>query len=152
MTHSRTVAALAIMASAALAGCQAGPGGGQPLPRAGQMAPTPTSGIEGNWIDQAGTGITVFRAGTFQTIAADSGQKLSEGSYRMRDSRLVEIQGTSIIRQTAVSFNCATATPIQLNCTAGTGQQFVLTRYSGSVPTPPAPATAGGQPALPPRV
>ena len=143
MTNPRNlVAGLAIIASAALAGCQTGPGVGQTLPRPGPASP-PTSGIEGNWIDQAGTGITVFRAGTFQTIASDSGQRLSEGTYRIRDGRLVEIQGTSIIRQTSVSFNCSRATPVQLNCTAGTGQQFVLTRYGGAVPTPPSPSTAG---------
>jgi len=120
--------------SAILAGCQMSPGG--PPPMRGPAPMSPGSGIEGNWIDQAGTGITVFRSGHFETIASDSGQRLSEGNYRLRDDRIVEINGTSIIRQTAVSFNCAVATPSQLNCTAGSGQQFILTRYAGVMPQP----------------
>jgi len=142
MKASLTAAAL----SAVLAGCQMTPGGPPPMRGPSPMNPPPGSGIEGNWIDQAGTGITVFRSGRFETIASDSGRRLSEGSYRLRDGNIVEISGTSIIRQTAVSFNCAVATPAQLNCTAGSGQQFVLTRYAGAMPQPEvSPPTAGGQ-------
>ncbi|MBO6718632.1 MAG: hypothetical protein JJ913_11805 [Rhizobiaceae bacterium] len=107
------------------------------------------SGIEGAWVDQAGTGITNFFNGRFETIATDSGQKLSEGTYQYRDQVLVEITGISIIRQSPVAFNCAIASTDQLNCTSSAAQQFVLTRYNGPMPQPvvanPALAPATGQ-------
>ena len=38
------------------------------------------------------------------------------------------ITGTSLIRQTGISFNCLLVSTSQLNCTSATGQNFVLTR------------------------
>jgi hypothetical protein len=130
--------ALVVLSTAVfLAGCSTG--GRRSLP----VAPAPVqSGIEGNWIDQAGTGITSFFGGRFQTVATDSGQKLSEGTFQYRDQVLVEITGISIIRQSPVAFNCAIAGTDQLNCTASTGQQFVLTRYTGPMPQPAPNQTA----------
>ncbi|KUM28874.1 hypothetical protein AU467_00980 [Mesorhizobium loti] len=91
----------------------------------------PTSapkGVEGNWIDAKGTGLSTFTAGSFTTVATDTGQKLSEGSYTMTGPTSVEIHGTSLIRQTPVSFNCLMVSTSQLNCTSASGQNFVLTR------------------------
>ncbi len=105
-----------------LAGCTSAPRRAPTIP-----APAPT-GIEGAWVDQAGTGVTNFSNGRFETFATDSGQKLSEGTYQFRDQVLVEITGISIIRQSPVAFNCSIASINQLNCTASSGQQFVLTR------------------------
>ena len=125
MTVSRTHAGVAAVAVAALlAGCQSGPRNQGP----GPIVAIPQSGIEGAWVDQAGTGLTSFMAGRFETVATDSGQKLSEGTYVMRSPSLVEISGISIIRQSPIAFNCALANQTQLNCTASSGQQFVLTR------------------------
>lgn len=127
------VAAVAVLSTAVfVAGCTMGPR--RPLPGV-TPAPMPT-GIEGNWVDQAGTGITSFFSGRFTTIATDSGQKLSEGTYQHRDQVLVEITGISIIRQSPVAFNCSVASTDQLNCTSSSGQQFVLTRYNGPLPQP----------------
>ncbi|RWB76016.1 MAG: hypothetical protein EOQ50_11145 [Mesorhizobium sp.] len=85
-------------------------------------------GVEGNWIDAKGTGLSTFAAGNFTTVATDTGQKLSEGSYTMTGPTSVEIHGTSLIRQTPVSFNCLMVSISQLNCTSASGQNFVLTR------------------------
>jgi len=148
MNAARIAGAAALVA--ALAGCQMSPGGRPP--GYSPVAPAPQTGVEGTWIDQAGTGISRFSAGRFETVASDSGQRLSEGSYRFRDRSVVEITGTSIIRQTAVSFNCAVASSSQLNCTAASGQQFVLTRYNGPMPQPRLdPPLAGNAAPLPPR-
>mgnify|MGYP001140780233 CR=1 FL=1 len=85
-------------------------------------------GVEGSWIDAKGTGLSTFPAGSFNTVATDTGQKLAEGSYTMTGATSVEIHGTSLIRQTPVSFNCLMVSTSQLNCTSASGQNFVLTR------------------------
>ncbi|RJT38979.1 hypothetical protein D3227_14850 [Mesorhizobium waimense] len=85
-------------------------------------------GVEGSWIDAKGTGLSTFATGTFTTVATDTGQKLAEGSYTMTGATSVEIHGTSLIRQTPVSFNCLMVSTSQLNCTSAAGQNFVLTR------------------------
>lgn len=115
-----------IAALAAIAGCTTGPGPGP----SGPIVSAPR-GIEGSWIDQQGTGITNFTGGRFETYATDTGQKLSEGSYSMRDPMVAQITGFSLLQQKPVAFNCAVASPVQLNCTSATGQNFVLTRRTG---------------------
>jgi len=119
-------AAAGFTALAALAGCTTGPGPGP----SGPIAVAPR-GIEGSWIDQQGTGVTNFTAGRFETYATDTGQKLSEGTYTMRDPVLAQISGFSLLQQRPVAFNCAVASPVELKCTSATGQQFVLMRRTG---------------------
>ena len=91
------------------------------------MAAAP-KGVEGSWIDAKGTGLSTFAGGNFTTVATDTGQKLSNGSYTMTGATSVQINGTSLIRQTPVSFNCLMVSTSQLNCTSSSGQNFVLTR------------------------
>ena len=98
-------------------------GGGSAPPM--RAAPT---GVEGTWIDAQGTGLSTISGGAFQTVATDTGQKLSEGSYVMTGRNSVQITGTSLIRQSPISFNCNLLSINQLNCTSSAGQQFVLTR------------------------
>ncbi|KQZ86962.1 hypothetical protein ASD64_05730 [Mesorhizobium sp. Root157] len=114
-------ASLGVAASFALAACTTS---GPPAP---PLAAAPT-GVEGSWIDAQGTGLSTFNAGTFQTVATDTGQKLSDGSYTMTGPTSVEINGTSLIRQSPISFNCLMISTSQLNCTSAAGQNFVLTR------------------------
>lgn len=116
---------LSLVALTVLAGCMASvpPMMTRPAPVAVQQ-----TGVEGSWIDAQGVGLSTFSGGSFQTVATDTGNRLSEGSYRYRDQSVVEVTGMSIINQTGISFNCALATTNQLNCTSATGQQFVLTR------------------------
>ena len=92
------------------------------------MAAATPKGVEGSWIDAKGTGLSTFTGGKFATVATDTGQKLADGSYTMTGATSVEINGTSLIRQTPVSFNCLMVSTSQLNCTSSSGQNFVLTR------------------------
>ena len=57
--------------------------------------------------------------------ATDTGQKLAEGSYIVAGNT-VQINGTSVIRQSPISFNCLLVSPKQLNCTSSAGQNFSL--------------------------
>jgi hypothetical protein len=122
MTVRNLVSAGFVAAAAmALTACTtSGPGG--------PITPGASKGVEGSWIDAQGTGLSTFQAGRFQTVATDTGQKLSDGSYRMTGPTSVEISGTSLIRQAPVAFNCLMVSTSQLNCTSSTGQNFVLTR------------------------
>jgi hypothetical protein len=103
-----------------LAGCMSGGPSGPPRR-------TPT-GVEGAWIDAQGTGLSTLSGGAFQTVATDTGQKLAEGSYVTSGQNGVQITGTSLIRQSPISFNCILISTSQLNCTSSAGQQFILTR------------------------
>ncbi len=123
MTTSRklySAGMLALVAVTVAACSTSGPGGGP-----GRSSP---SGVEGAWLDAKGTGLSTFQAGTFQTVATDTGQKLSDGTYIMTGATAVQINGTSLIRQSPISFNCLLISANQLNCTSSTGQQFTLTR------------------------
>lgn len=125
MKHARNVVLPAVAAATlALAGCQMG----GPPPRV--SAPQQT-GVEGSWIDSQGVAVSRFNAGVFETVATDTGNRLATGSYKHSDQRTVQINMTSLIRQTQSSVNCALVTSTQLNCTNSEGQQFVLTRYQG---------------------
>lgn len=112
-----------VAAAATLAGCVApGPDGGRP------MGAAPRSGFEGEWISTDGVAISRFSGGIFETVATDTGNKLSDGNYHQTDARTVAITVRSLIRQTTSTVNCAMVNPTQLNCTSSTGQQFTLMR------------------------
>ena len=123
MTIARRVLSVGAAAclSVILAGCMGGGGGG------GSTRPVQT-GVEGSWIDAQGTGLSTISGGVFTTVATDTGQKLAEGSYVASSPTSVQINGTSLIRQSPISFNCLLISTSQLNCTSSAGQQFVLTR------------------------
>jgi hypothetical protein len=123
MTNTLRLFAVGLAAAGALAlsGCQSGG------PSAPSMRSAP-SGVEGSWIDAQGTGLSTLSAGRFQTVATDTGQKLADGSYTLTGATSVQITGTSLIRQSPISFNCLLVSTNQLNCTSATGQNFVLTR------------------------
>lgn len=129
MTSARALKmAIAATALIAVAGCQAIP---QQMTRpAPSLQPSPQSGIEGNWLDEQGTGQTTFANGTFRTVATDTGQTLSQGNYSMSGGT-VQISGQSLIRNAPVRFNCSQAGQSQLNCTSENNQRFVLRRDSG---------------------
>jgi len=119
----------ALVAVLALAACQTG--GGRPV-GTGPVAAAPT-GVEGSWISTDGVAVSNFRSGSFETLASDTGNRLAEGPYTHIDQNTVQIQVTSIIRQTTTTVNCALISPQQLNCTSSAGQQFSLTRRAGTV-------------------
>lgn len=84
-------------------------------------------GIEGQWTDPNGI-ISSFSAGRFETRTTDTNSLLAQGSYRYVSDQIVEIELTSLLRQTTSRVNCAMVTLSQLNCTSSTGDQFTLVR------------------------
>lgn len=113
--------AACIGALAFLAGCQSSGTNGGTI----GMAP---KGVEGQWQSADGVATSRFSGGVFETTATDTGNKLAEGSYLMTAANSVQINGTSLIRQTPVSFNCLLVASSQLNCTSSNGTKFTLVR------------------------
>ncbi len=124
MTVRRGLIMATFVAALALAGCMSGGSGGPQQP---PVTSRPT-GVEGEWLSSDGVAISRFNSGIFETIATDTGNKLADGSYSYLDQQTVTISVRSLIRQTTSAVNCAMVSPMQLNCTASSGQQFVLTR------------------------
>jgi hypothetical protein len=122
LLRNTLTAGIAAATAVVLAACTTG---GPSAPPIGSSAP---KGVEGSWIDAQGTGLSTIAGGNFQTVATDTGQKLAEGSYVVTGATSVEINGTSLIRQSPISFNCLLVSTSQLNCTSAAGQNFVLTR------------------------
>jgi hypothetical protein len=85
-------------------------------------------GIEGEWQSTDGVATSRFFGGQFETIANDTGNRISEGSYQRRGDDVYEISGQSLLRQAPISFNCIMTTESQLNCTAAAGNRFSLVR------------------------
>lgn len=126
MMKLKTLAVIAAMT--ALAGCVIEApntrfGGGRTM--------APQTGFEGNWGDTGGVATSTLRAGSFVSVANDTGNRVAEGSYRQIDSRMIELNYTSLLRNTQVRANCILATQNQLNCTNDGGQQFSLIRRTG---------------------
>lgn len=96
--------------------------GPRPLPPVQQ---TPT--VDGAWVDPNGI-VSSFQAGTFSTRSTDNNALLASGTYVSLSPQLVEINMTSLVRNTQSKVNCAMVTVNQLNCTTDTGAQFSLTR------------------------
>jgi hypothetical protein len=130
MSNAMLKGAAAIGLDAALAGCQAM----GPPPMRGPMSQPPASqimNIEGEWLSTDGVATSRFYGGRFETIANDTGNTISEGSYGQRGENVYEITGQSLLRQAPISFNCMMISATQLNCTAAAGNQFSLIRRQG---------------------
>lgn len=112
-----------LAAAAALASCQT-----ERAPRevAVVQRPQPT-GVEGAWVDPNGI-VSSFSGGTFTTRTTDTNQLLASGTYINISPTLVEINMTSLVRNTRSKVNCALVNPSQLNCTTAEGAQFSLAR------------------------
>jgi hypothetical protein len=119
-------AILALAATAALSSCQS-----DSTSRPAPAAPTPTS-IEGTWTDPNGL-ISTFSAGAFNTRTTDTNQLLASGTYVNVSGNLYEISLVSHVQNKQSKVNCALVSPSQLNCTADSSAQFVLTRKSSTV-------------------
>ncbi|MEI2299582.1 outer membrane lipoprotein Omp10 [Ensifer sp. MJa1] len=115
-------AVLTLLATAAaLASCQSSPRviEGPPAQQA--------SGVEGSWVDPNGI-VSTFAGGTFSTRTTDTNQLLASGNYTKTSPTLVEINMTSLVRNTQSKVACALVTQNQLNCTTDAGAQFSLAR------------------------
>ena len=118
----KPLAILTILATAAaLASCQSSPREIRQAPQAR------AGGVEGSWVDPNGI-VSTFAAGTFSTRTTDNNQLLASGTYVNVSPTLVEINMTSLVRNTQSRVNCAMVTPTQLNCTTDAGAQFSLAR------------------------
>jgi len=113
-----------LAASAALAACQSSYPSDRPMPVAVRA---PTAGVDGAWSDPNGI-ISTFQGGSFSTRTTDTNQLLASGSYTMQSDRVIEINLTSLVRNTQSKVNCALVTQSQLNCTSDSGSQFTLNR------------------------
>lgn len=121
MIATRKPAAYVALASAlAISGCVSGPMSGP--------APVRQTGVEGQWQDAQGVAVSTFSGGSFRSVATDTGNMLSQGTYTHIDSNNIQISMTSLIRQTRTQVNCTLVSPRQLNCTNAQGQNFILTR------------------------
>ncbi len=109
--------------SLALAGCMSDPAP-RSLPPIQQQQQT---SVEGQWIDPNGI-VSSFQAGAFTTRTTDTNQLLASGTYTSSAPKVVEINMTSLVRNTQSRVNCALVTPNQLNCTTDSGAQFSLAR------------------------
>ncbi|WP_019222160.1 hypothetical protein [Bartonella rattaustraliani] len=86
------------------------------------------NGIDGKWVDENGI-LSSFSEGVFETRAADTEEKLSEGTYNYISAQHVEIEIRSILRGTISKVNCTLSRgATQLFCTSHTGIQFSLKR------------------------
>lgn len=116
---------LALISTVMISGCvSAPPPGSSGIPR----GPGGGSFADGQWTDMQGVAVSTFSNGMFQSVATDTGNRLSEGTYRQIDNNNIEISMTSLIRQTRTQVNCSLATSTQLNCTNAGGQNFSLLR------------------------
>jgi len=113
---------LILGSSLALAGCMS-----SPAPRALPPIPQQQTSVEGQWIDPNGI-VSSFQAGAFTTRTTDTNQLLASGTYTSSAPKVVEINMTSLVRNTQSRVNCALVTPNQLNCTTDSGAQFSLAR------------------------
>ena len=107
--------------AALLAACTTGGSDGPPI---GSQA----RGVEGSWLNAEGKAVSTLNGGVFTTVSAETGEKFADGSYTKTGATSVEINGTSLIRQQPIAFNCLLVSINQLNCTSSAGQNFVLTR------------------------
>jgi len=120
----KPIAALSLLTAAvALASCQT-ERAPRDMPVAQRPAPT---GVEGAWVDPNGI-VSTFAAGTFTTRTTDTNQLLASGTYVNTSPTLVEINMTSLVRNTQSKVNCALVSQSQLNCTTAEGAQFSLAR------------------------
>ena len=121
----KPITVLSLLAAAvALASCQT-----ERAPRNDMLVaqrPAPT-GVEGAWVDPNGI-VSTFAAGTFTTRTTDTNQLLASGTYVNTSPTLVEINMTSLVRNTQSKVNCALVSQRQLNCTTAEGAQFSLAR------------------------
>lgn len=87
-----------------------------------------STGIDGKWVDENGI-VSSFHGGVFETRAADTEEKLSEGTYNYVSAQHIEIEIRSILRGTISKVSCMISQDtMQLFCSSYTGSQFSLKR------------------------
>ena len=87
-------------------------------------------GLAGNWAPDGGGYTAVFRNGTFQTVATDTGNVISQGSYVAQSVAQVDLNWTSNITGQPNSAKCQRPDPNSLICTDAGGKSFTLRRIA----------------------
>ncbi|ESR25909.1 hypothetical protein [Lutibaculum baratangense] len=121
-----TLAALVTLATG-LAACQ---GGGQEMAmapgRAPAAAPAP-SPMDGRWASADGIFVANFRGGSFQSVDAQTGAVLANGSYTMSGGR-AQLDWLSTSSNERRSATCSFQGQARLSCTQSSGASFELQR------------------------
>lgn len=122
MRGIKTLAVITVSATL-LSGCIAT----GPSFRGGATAPRAPSFAEGNW--QQGTLASyIFGNGSFVGTAADTGNKVADGTYRYINANTIQISSFSAVQQKTIVANCLLVGSNTMNCTADSGSTFSLTR------------------------
>lgn len=85
-------------------------------------------GLAGDWTPDSGGYTATFRNGVFQTVATDTGNVISQGSYIAQSAEQVDLSWTSNITGQPNSAKCNRPSPEVLNCTDAGGRSFTLRR------------------------
>ena len=113
-------AAIAVLISGCMASVPSFRGGSAPVPRSPTFA-------EGNW-QQGETASYVFGNGSFVGTAADTGNKVADGTYRYINNNTIQISSFSAVQQKTIVANCLLVNGNAMNCTSDTGSTFTLVR------------------------
>jgi hypothetical protein len=87
-------------------------------------------GLAGNWAPDGGGYAASFDNGVFRTMATDTGNVISEGSYVALSASQVELRWQSRITSLPNTAQCVRPDPNQLNCTDQSGKAFTLRRVA----------------------
>jgi hypothetical protein len=77
-----------------------------------------------------GVAISSLYGGRFESRSVQTGETLTQGSYKFRDQNTIDLSFYSVKTQQQTAAACLLAGPDKMNCTLGNGTQFVLTRHS----------------------
>lgn len=87
-------------------------------------------GLAGNWSPDSGGYSAVFDNGAFRTVATDTGNIISQGSYLAQSEKEVELNWSSNITGQQNSARCVRPNADELNCTDAGGKTFRLRRIA----------------------
>jgi len=113
-------AVVLVLAATALSGCQKD-----------KINPTAGGGgLAGDWRPEQGNYTARFDNGAFTTLAGDTGNVISQGSYIAVSEKQVDLSWSSNVTNTQNTATCQRPDINTLNCTDGGGKPFVLRRIS----------------------
>lgn len=122
MNARKAASAASVAVLAALAACQSG-GGPSPV-----ASPVPQSPFEGEWVGTDGVAVSTLHGGTFSSRSVQTGETLTNGTYKVRDPSTIDLDFYSVKSQQRTTAACLLVNPGQMNCTLASGTQFVLNR------------------------
>lgn len=85
-------------------------------------------GLSGTWRSSDNIFTAHFENGAFRSIANDTGNTLSEGSYVVVSNQEIRLNWFGVISQANNSATCKRPNPVTLNCTDARGRSFTLVK------------------------